>query len=436
VTDPTLFNPFPGPPPIEAKGRDAIHAVAFRAAVEGADAYHGVRSALRRDGPIVRLGNRFVSIASYREVAFVALGHAAVSAAYAAHDALGPMLTQGLVAGPHPLPPEIPFRATKVPPGRPGQTGAAAVLSDVLELAGGLGERDLLILLVTPGASISLAAPPPGFDPSAWNRWLAELSDAGATSREVAEVVRALGTGGVAGGVARAAGRADVVPLVVERTEGAVLVGGGPASPLLPEDRVAARAALERLGLFAGLPPAIRGSLAPDRSLPLGLGPNVHRPVAVAGPSDALRAAGDTISSRGYTSRLAAMTIPGRAAEAAHTFLDRADEVVARDLSERNPRTKGIVVFAPATLEVPEGGDERREFPEFTKAAAARIRRRGMTIGVYQTSALSDPPGAAGAVVDAATPGAPVSPRPLAMRSGITDVGCLLVAFAPREPSG
>ncbi|MCI4361831.1 MAG: DUF4147 domain-containing protein [Thermoplasmata archaeon] len=436
MTQPTLFNPFPGPPPIEAKGKDAIHAVAFRAAVEGADAYHGVRSALRRDGAVVRLGNRFVSLAKYREVAFVSLGHAAVSAAYGAHDALGPLLTQGFVAGPNPLPPEIPFRATKVPPGRPGEPGAAAVLADVLELAGGLGERDLLLLFVTPGASVSLAAPPPGFDASAWNHWLGTLAVAGATARDQAQVVRALGTGGVGGGVARAVPGADVVSLVVERGDGGVLVGGGPASAVLPAERVEARAVLERLGLLASLPAAARDTLAPDHSLPSGLGPNVRRPVAVSGPSDALRAAGDAISARGFTSRLAAMSIPGRPEAAAATFLDRVDEVVARGLGDGNANTKGIVVFAPTTFEVSEGGDERRDFPAFARAAAARIRRRGMTVGVYQTSALADPPGAAGVVVDAATPGAPVVPRPVPMRSGITDVGCLLVAYAPRETGG
>jgi hypothetical protein len=130
------------------------------------------------------------------------------------------------------------------------------------------------------------------------------------------------------------------------------------------------------------------------------------------------------------------MTIPGKSAAAAETFLDRVDEVVARGLGDGNANTKGIVVFAPATLEVPEGGDERREFPAFVQAAAARIRRRGMTVGAYQTSALPEPPGAAGVVVDAAVPGQPVVPRPVPMRSGITDVGCLLVAFAPRETGG
>ncbi|HEV8050267.1 MAG TPA: DUF4147 domain-containing protein [Thermoplasmata archaeon] len=426
-------NPFPNPPS-EGKGLDAMHAVAFRAAVEGADAYHGVRSALRRDGPTVRLGNRFAPIARFREIAFVALGHAAVSAAFGAHDALGSALTQGYVAGPNPVPPEIPFRGTLVAPGRPGSAGAVAALADVLELAQGLSEKDLLVLLVTPGAVVTLAAPPAGFDPSAWSSWLTDLRSAGATAMEIAGVVRVLGQGGVGGRLAEAAGAAEVLPLVVDRGEGGVRVGGGPTVAIAPEERVAARAALERVGKFAGLPPAARAALAPDPSTPLRSSRKLHRPVAVAGPAEALRSAGDAITTRGYTSRLAAMTIPGDAAAAAADFVDRADLVVSAAFAGAAPKSKGVVAFAPSTLDVPEGDDERRAFAEFARAASLRIRRRGMTVGVYQTSALPDPKGAAGVVVDAAGSAGPATPRALGMRPGITDVGCLLVALAPSEP--
>jgi glycerate-2-kinase len=426
-------NPFPGPP-TEGKGKDALHAVAFRAAVEGADAYHGVRSALRREGPTVRLGNRFAPIARFREIAFVSLGNAAISAGYGAHDALGKAITQGYLAGPNEVPPEIPFRGTLVPAGRPGGPGSAAALADVLELAAGLGPKDLLVLLITPGAVVPLAGPPPGLDLPAWGSWLADLKAAGATSVEVADVVRALGQGGVGGRIAAAAGSAEVLPLVVDRGEGGVRVGGGPSVPVAPRERVAARAVLERLGRLASLPAAARALLAPDTSLPLAFGPKVHRPVAVAGPAEALRSAGDAITTRGYTSRLAAMSIPGGPTAAAEEFVDRADGVVTTALSGGAPKSKGVVAFAPSTLDVPEGDDERVAFAEFARVASARIRRRGMTVGVYQTGALAVPKGAAGVVVEAAGAGAPSVPRPLAMRPGITDVGCLLVAFAPSEP--
>ncbi|MCI4326579.1 MAG: DUF4147 domain-containing protein [Thermoplasmata archaeon] len=427
-------NPFPGPTP-EGKGADAMHATAFRAAVEGADAYHGVRSALRRDGPTVRLGNRFAPIARFREIAFVSVGNAAISAAYGAHDALGSAITQGYMAGPNPVPPEIPFRGTVVPPGRPGRAGADAALADILELAAGLGEKDLLVLLVTPGAVVTLAAPPPGFDGPAWSEWLSSLSAAGASSAEVAVVVRALGRGGVGGRVAAAASAAEVLPLVVDRGEGGVRVGGGPSVAVSPTERAEARATLERLGRLAGLPAEARATLAPDPSLPRSISRKLHRPVAVAGPSEALRSAGDAITTRGYTSRLAAMTIGGNAPTAAADFVDRADGVVASALGGGAPKSKGVVVFAPSTLNVPEGDDERTQFVAFAAAASARIRRRGMTVGVYQTGALPEPKGAAGVVVDAAGSAGPAVPRPLAMRPGITDVGCLLVAVAPSEPT-
>jgi hypothetical protein len=435
VFDRSPAAPFPAPPN-EAKGRDPVHADAFRSAVEGADAYRGVRSALRRDGPTVRLGNRFVPLARFREVAFLALGNAAVSAAYAVHDALGLSVTQGLVVGPEPLPPDVPFRSAVVGAGRPGHDGAPAALAEILELAGGLSERDLLLLLVTPGAVVSLAGPPAGWGAEAWSGWLASLRDAGATAVETSQVVRALGTGGVGGGVARAARQAEVVPLVVDRGEGGVLVGGGPSIPVSGAERASARAAVARVGLFDRLPALARTGLAPDTSLASGPAPNVHRPVAVAGPSDALRAAGEAITARGYTARLSSLVHPGTVDVAAAAFLDRAEELVARAVSAPARGSKGVVVFGPATFEVPEGDDERRTFPKFAEVAAARIRRRGMTVGVYQTSALSNPKGAAGLVVEAGAANGPPSLRPLAMRPGITDVGCLMVALAPTEPTG
>ncbi len=53
------WDPFPPGEP-DPKGPDPIHALAFRAAVTAADAYHAVRLALRREGGTLRVGNRFV----------------------------------------------------------------------------------------------------------------------------------------------------------------------------------------------------------------------------------------------------------------------------------------------------------------------------------------------------------------------------------------
>ncbi|HKS59713.1 MAG TPA: hypothetical protein VJS68_02925, partial [Thermoplasmata archaeon] len=86
-----------------------------RAALDGADVYRAVRRALRVSEGTIRVGNRFVRAERYREVAFVSLGTAAVSAGLAVTRMLGERLTQGFVAGPTPAPAEIPFRDLVVP---------------------------------------------------------------------------------------------------------------------------------------------------------------------------------------------------------------------------------------------------------------------------------------------------------------------------------
>src|SRR5690348_8490642 len=103
------------PPP----GVDPIVGAVVRSALTGADAYRATRAAVRREGTILRVGNRFVPLERYDEIAFVALGNAAVSQALAVSATLGERLTQGLVAGPDPVPAEVPFPSRQVRRGAP-----------------------------------------------------------------------------------------------------------------------------------------------------------------------------------------------------------------------------------------------------------------------------------------------------------------------------
>src|SRR5208282_1540846 len=109
VAPATVLTLLPGPAGVSARlpwetaqattpdpvGPDALHAICYRAAVAGADVYRFLRIALRRERGILRVGNRFVADGRYREVAFVAVGHAANSMALAALDVFGERLTQG-----------------------------------------------------------------------------------------------------------------------------------------------------------------------------------------------------------------------------------------------------------------------------------------------------------------------------------------------------
>lgn len=428
------WEPFPPGEP-DPKGPDPLHSLAYRGAVTAADAYHAVRMAVRREAGTLRVGNRFVPDGRYREVAFLAFGNAANSMALGVLHAIGDRLTQGFLAGPVPVPPELPFRGIDVPPGWPDHPSAAAVVHAAKELAAGLTEQDLLVVLLSPGALRALAEPPEGLTPAEFGRFLERAHTGGATGREVGLLARVLGTGGVGGRLAAAVSRADVTTLIVDRGDGPTILAGGPMRPVEPNERAEARAVLARVGLSVETP-LIAGTDA-------GNGPLAHRPrpVVVATPADALRAASDAVFEKGWTVRLAFLEIREGPEDAAERFLTRCEEIYRGESLTSDSRTKGVAAFAMTTLNLPEGVEEGPSLGRFLTRARELASRREMSVGLFRTvgdlkgtpSPSTFPPGA---VVGAATdPDARVPAgraRGVRMRAGITDVGCLAVALYPR----
>lgn len=415
---------------------DPLFSTIYRASVGGGDAYRATRLAVRRDGPILRVGNRFVRVDRYREIAFAAIGAAAPSQALAVTAALGPALSQGFMAGPEPLPREVPFRGTVAPTGWPG--ASEGIADELLELAGGLTERDLLLLLLSPGSLGYLATAPNGVNRSDWTALLQRLSRAGASSREVAVVARVLGSGAAGGRLVRST-RADVVPLVVDRGDGADLVGGGPTLAVREEERTDARAILGRAGLVSTEDPVVRAAIN-AAGLAAGPGPpRSVRPVAIVTPADALRDAADAVSDKRWRPMLAALAIDGGAELAADRFVERAETVAQTAIAEGLPSTggraaHGVVAFAGTTLGLPEGVDDGDSLLRFLRQSASRIHRRDATVALLRTAGASDGRAAPGGVVGAAArpgSGAPGTVRPLRMRSGITDVGYIAVMAVP-----
>jgi glycerate-2-kinase len=430
------WDPFPPSGEPDPKGPDPVQTIAFRAAVMTADAYRSVRLALRRESGSLRVGNRFVPDGRYRQVAFLAFGNAANSMALGALHAIGDRLTQGFLAGPETVAPEIPFRGIRVLPGWGGAPEAAEAAAAATELAAGLSEQDLLLVLLSAGAVRSLAQPPKGMGEEEFGNFLEDAYGRGATGAEVGLLVRVLAGGAVAGRLASAIPRADVATLVVDRGDGARRIGGGPMHPLGATERTECRELLDRLGLSDQLPPAVRDVVGSSEA-PAGASPDrIARPVVVAGPGDALRAAADSVFDKGWTSRLAFLSLPDAPAEAATRFLARAEGLYAAENITSDSRTKGVGAFAMTTLGLPEGIDEGPAFGEFLSVARANLRRREMSAGLFRTAgAIGAPEYPAGAVV-----GAPTDTeskvktdraRVVAMRPGITDVGMLAVALYP-----
>ena len=433
---PFPWDPFPPGEP-EPKGPDPIQGLAFRSAVTAADAYRAVRLALRREQGTLRVGNRFVADGRYREVAFLAFGHAAGSMALAALHAVGDRLTQGFLAGPETAPPELPFRSVELAPGWGGSASAPVAVAAAREIAGGLTEQDLLLVLLSPGAIRALAEPPDGMTGEEFSRLLSSAHERGATGREVDLLARVLGTGGVGGRLADAAPRSDVATFVVERGDGAGRVGGGPMRPVGFEERGEAKALLERLGLTASVPPGAFDPPAFPEGRPLSSGRRrIDRPTLVAGPADALRAAADSVFEKGWTSRLAFVELREEATGAADRFVARTDELILAEGLDAESRTKGVGCFAMTTLGLPEGVDEGPALGRFLEAARTGIRRREMSVGLFRTAGVvGSEEFPAGAVVGAPTDReARVRPgraRAVPMRRGVTDVGMLAVALSP-----
>jgi glycerate-2-kinase len=402
---------------------------AYHGALAGADAYRTTRQAVRLDHDVLRIGNRFTSIDKFREIGFVAVGRAAVSQSYAFVDGLGDHLTQGFLAGPDPVPEEIPFQHLRVTSDRVGSPEAEKVTAAALELAGGLGEKDLLLVALSPGSLGLLSTPPPGLGAPAFVGFLEELHRAGATAAEVEGFVRAT-AGGAAGGRLAAVGRARVVTLLVDRGGSTVSLGGGPTVPLTAEERAAARSVVRARGLSGRLPMELNGPLTTPAAVP-ERGPG--RPVVVASPTDGLLGAGDGLSESSWWSRLAAVRLEGPPAAAATEFYQHVEEILPTVAKSRE-RRRGIALVAGAPMELVDGAGEGEALEALLTALQRAGRRREMLVTAFRTTGPRPGQGGrSGGIVDATRSGIRPLPAADTGRPGITDVGPVIVALLP-EP--
>ena len=142
----------------------------------------------------------------------------------------------------------------------PDARGAYAAEA-VLEIAGALGPDDLLLVLISGGASALLPAPVPGVTLEEKARLTGELMRAGATIEELNTVRKHLSRV-KGGGLARAAAPARVACLVLSDVVGDDLstIASGPTVPD-PSTYADAVEVLRRRGLYDAAPAAIRRHL-------------------------------------------------------------------------------------------------------------------------------------------------------------------------------
>jgi len=228
-----------------------------------------IRRHVQRDGRwLVADGERY-DLDRYRRVVVVGAGKACGPMARCVEELLGDRLTGGLVIVKegHAVPTErIALREAGHP--IPDARGVAAT-GEVLALLLGLDGRDLVVLLLSGGGSALLEQPVAGLDLAALQATTDLLLRAGATIGELNAVRKHL-SAVKGGGLARAAGGATVLALVLSDVVGSPLdvIASGPAAADTTT-YADAGAVLDRYDLWARLPSAVvahlRAGIAGER---------------------------------------------------------------------------------------------------------------------------------------------------------------------------
>ena len=384
----------------------------LRAALAAVAGGRRVREALRAEGGTLSIAGRPVPREARLVVA--AAGKAAAEMAAAFEEVAGPRIARGwLVTRPgHAdaavaagrLPAE---RWTVREAGHPvPDARSEAAARELLALAAATGPGDVLVLLLSGGASALLACPQPGLG-------LADLAGAtrallacGAAIDEVNAVRKHLVE--VAGGrLARAAGAGRIEVLALSDVPGDRLdvIGSGPCVPD-PTSFADALAVLERHRVGAAFPPAARAHLEagargerPESPKPGDPAfARVHATV-LAGNRDALAAAADAARRRG----LSVVTLPGALRGEARTMGRR---LAALAQAVRSSRRTLLLAGGETTVTLSDVAAPGRggRSQELALAAALALRGDGrVTLLAAGTDGSDGPTDAAGACVDGRT---------------------------------
>jgi hydroxypyruvate reductase len=245
-------------------GRPRLRAAArsvLREALRAADPAPLVHRHLRRRGSALEAAGVRLRPARGR-VALVAVGKAALPMARAAEGVLGDLLSAGIVVSTAPAPASPGRRLRYLTASHPVPDARGLAAAEAVEtLARGLGREDLLLVLLSGGASALLPAPAGDVSLEAKARTTALLLRAGATIHELNTVRKHLSRL-KGGGLARAAFPARVLSLVLSDVVGDDLatIASGPtvADPTTFED---ALLVLRRRGVYRDVPASVRARL-------------------------------------------------------------------------------------------------------------------------------------------------------------------------------
>jgi glycerate-2-kinase len=383
--------------PIDAMREDAV--AAFHAAVAAVQPARLIPAALAVDGDRVSIRGEALPAVSGRNVV-ASLGKAAPAMADAWLELLPGWADELLVLAPHGVPVsdrvahggEV-LRGAHPSPDEQGEASCRRLL----ELAESLGAHDLLVVLLSGGASALLAAPRPGLTLEDVRATTTTLLKAGATIHQLNAVRRQL-LSAAGGGLGRAAAPAPVVTLVLSDVLGDLIpdIGSGPTVPS-PTTAADALGVLGGLGVAAELPQnvvdVLRAKVEAEDDVSWAERSRVH---FLANNRTAVEAAAAFLSDRGYRTVAHPGELTGEARARGALFAHLAEAFSSR-------RPTAFVAGGETTVTVRGSGTGGRNHELALSAALELSGRRQVVILAAGTDGIDGLTDAAGAVIDPGT---------------------------------
>jgi hydroxypyruvate reductase len=367
----------------------------FRAALRASDPVEAVLRHVYREGEILIAGGRRYQLKSFRNVYVIGAGKAGARMAEAVERLLGARITGGLVNVKH----NTGARLRRIEinecghpvPDRRGVAGAKRIA----QIASEAGPHDLIVCLISGGASALLPLPAPGITLAKKQKITRRLLECGATIHEI-NCVRKHVSAIKGGQLARMAYPSTLLTLILSDVIGDNLdaIGSGPTVP----DRTTiadARAICTKYRIGLELPEL-------DETPKLG-----HRIFSkshyVLVGSNGLAVDAAAIESRrlGFNTLVLTTFLEGEARDAARMHAAIAKEIRA---SGRPVKPPACVITGGETTVTVRGRGLGGRNQEFALAAAIAIAEaRDTVILSAGTDGVDGPTGAAGAVADGTT---------------------------------
>lgn len=404
ISSPEAPRQTPMPPATRPPHRDAILA-AFRAAIDAAGPATSFDRYCRvEENAIVFASGASLDLRDVRRIWLVGAGKASGGLAAAARRRLGDRVAGGAIA----------IRAGDEQPSIPGVTihhaghpvpddTSVAAADDALRIARTADPRDLILCLLSGGASSLWAAPPDGVTLGELRALTSALLRSGAPIAEMNAVRSQLSR--IAGGRLVAAARAPVVTLAISDVIAAPVevIGSGPTLPSTstPADALrvihgrgidAAESIRTHLRKHAGQSPEPRLATPGDPAPP---DVSFH---VIASIGEALTAAGSSLGADGYRVFTVDRAIQGEARDVSAAAVEAALAVRAR-----GGAGVALIWGGETTVTVTGDGLGGRNQELALSAALHLVGHGGITFASLATDGSDGPTRAAGAIVDSGT---------------------------------